>query len=180
MSEGEVPVKRRRKGCWISLAVLATVLVSAGLYYGPTLLSAFRTYGWSLFYPPEKHAYNATSEQNLKALYQAMILHHDSEGQFPDADKWMDSIENRLRTNDLQKEEEKKKLVRPDLAGQIGKFGYAMNDAADGKYKDDVGDPSKTPLIYESKQDTRNAHGDPSSDRNGLAIAVDGTILPSE
>lgn len=180
MSEREIPVKRRRKGCWISLAVLATVLAGAGLFYGPTLLSAFRTYGWSLFLPPEKHAYNATSEQNLKALYQAMILHHDSEGQFPAAEKWMDDIESRLRTNDLQKEEEKKKLVRPDLAGQTGKFGYAMNDAAGGKYKDDVGDPSKTPLIYESKQDSRNAHGDPSSDRNGLAITVDGSILQPE
>ena len=175
--ESIAPEKKSRKGCWTVVWLLAAVLLAAALFYGPTLLNFLNVYGIDALRKPEKHRYDATSEQNLKALYQGMMLHHDSEGQFPPADKWMDAIESRLRTNDLLKAEEKKKLVRPDLSGQAGAYGYAMNDVAGDKYKEDIKDPATTPLIYESKQTARNAHGDPATDRDGLAIAVDGSIL---
>lgn len=175
--EQATPVKKSRKGCWVVLGLLGAVVLGAGLFYGPALKDFLKVYGIDALRKPEKHRYDANSERNLTALYQALILHHDSEGQFPAADKWMDAIESRLRTNDLLKAEEQKKLVRPDFEGQAGKFGYAMNDAASEKYKDDIKDPAKTPLIYESKQSARNAHGDPEKDLDGLAIAVDGTII---
>jgi len=170
------PPKKRRKGCLVVLGVLALAFICAAIFYGPTLWDLYKTYGDALF-KPEKQKYSATSESNLQALFQGLRLHHDSEGQFPNADRWMDDIENRLKSNNLAKGEAEKKLIRPDLLGQAGKFGYAMNDAVSGKYSGDVSKPGETILIYESKQNGRNAHGDPTNDRDGLAITVDGTIL---
>lgn len=125
----------------------------------------------------EKLQYNPTSEGNLVAIRTALMLHHDSEGAFPAADKWMDSIENRLLTSNMTKEEAGKKLIRPDLESKPSSFGYSLNDKVAGKYKDDV--PPKTVLVYESKATARNAHGDAEAkgQRVGLAITVDGTIL---
>jgi hypothetical protein len=179
MSESDATApapRKRRRGCWIAAGILAAILLGAGIFYGPTLLDFWRTFGDALF-KPEKRAYQATSEQNLKAIHQGIMLHHESEGTFPSAAKWMDEIENRLKSNDLAKGEAEKKLVRPDLLGQAGKYGYAINKAAASRYRDDLRDPAKTILVYESKQTTRNAHGDPATDRDGLAITVDGTIL---
>jgi len=129
----------------------------------------------ALLFPPPKRKYTAGNETNLKALQTALMLYHESEGQFPQAAGWMDAIEPRIRTFDMELSEAKKKLVRPDLAGKEGEFGYALNDAASGKYKDDVG--GKAILVFESKATARNAHGDPAKDREGYAIAVDGTLL---
>ncbi|MGV3615908.1 MAG: hypothetical protein ACO1SV_11285 [Fimbriimonas sp.] len=130
----------------------------------------------ALFFPEPKRTYDATNESNLEALHTALLLYHDSEGQFPAGNGWMDAIQPRIATSDLAKGEAEKKLVRPDLAGQADKFGYALNAKAAGKYKDDVGD-GKTVLIYESKATGRNASGDPVTDRDGMAVTIDGTIL---
>lgn len=129
--------------------------------------------------PGPKRQYTASNEANLRAMHTALMLYHDSEGQFPAADGWMDAIKNRLKAYDLASGEAEKKLIRPDLAGKADAYGYAINTAAAGKYKDDVGGP-KTPFIYESHQTTRNASGDPQKDRDGWAIAVDGTILKGQ
>jgi hypothetical protein len=178
MSEIEEPKpKKSRKGCKIGCGVFVVILVGLGVFLGPTLSDIVKVYGWDFWRKPDKHAYSATSEQNLKAIYQAMSLYHESEGQFPDASGWMDAMQNRLESNDLKKGEAKKKLIRPDLIGQADQYGYSMNDAASAKYKDDIKDPSTTPLIYESKETTKNAHGDPTKNRDGLAISVDGKIL---
>lgn len=174
------PTRKSRKGCWIALSVVALAIVGVGTFYGPAVADFLKVYGIESLTKPERHKYRASSEGNLKAIYQSLILHHDSEGQFPDAKVWMDSIENRLKTNDLAKGEEKKKLIRPDLLGKPNKYGYAINEQVAGKYIDDVPNPSQTPLIYESKQEMRNAFGDPATDRDGIAIAVDGTILQTE
>ncbi|MBC8063858.1 MAG: hypothetical protein H7Y17_03445 [Chlorobia bacterium] len=169
--------KRVRKGCWIVFGILGTMFLAVALFYGPAVCDFIGVYGLDALSKPEKHAYSATSEKNLKAIYQGMMLYHESEGQFPDASGWMDAIENRLQSNDLAKGEGAKKLIRPDLGGNPGEFGYAMNDAASAKYKDDVKDPSNTPLVFESKATSRNEHGDPEKSRSGLAITVDGKIL---
>lgn len=168
---------KRRKGCLIASGVVAAAVLGAGIFYGPTLLDFLKVFGIEGLQKPEKHAYSATSEQNLKALYQGMLLYHESEGQFPEASGWMDAIRPRLLSNDLAKGEADKKLIRPDLAGSPDTYGYAMNDLASAKYKDDIKDPAKTPLLYETKQTSRNAKGDGKEDRIGMAIAVDGTIL---
>jgi len=127
--------------------------------------------------------YNASEVNNLKALYTAMMLYHESEGQWPQGNGWMDAIKNRVATADLAGGEADKKFVSPSLAGQPGQYGYAMNDLASGKYKGDIKD-KKTPLLFDSSDTSRNAHGDPAKllpkpPRPGgnVGIAVDGTIL---
>ena len=95
----------------------------------------------------------------------------------------MDAIKNYGAASDLAKGEADKRFVTPAMQGKAGQYGYAMNDAASGKYKGDIKDP-KTPLIFDSSDTSRNAHGNPkklmpSPTRAGgnLGIAVDGTIL---
>ena len=169
------PPKKRRKGCLIAGSVIGVLILGIAIWFGPTLMVAFR-HGF-FDKGPEKHAYSATSEENLKAMYTAMMLYHDSEGQFPQGDGWMDALKDRIRSNDLKKGEAEKKLIRPDLLDQPNKYGYALNDAASGKYIDDIKDPDKTPLVYESKQEQKNAHGDPKQDQSGIAISAKGQIL---
>ena len=126
--------------------------------------------------------YEASEANNLKAIYTALMLFHDSEGQFPSAKHWMDSIQNRLRTTDMSPQEAAKKLVRPGLPSGGGAYGYAMNDKASEKYNKDLN--PKMPLIFDSRDLKKNAHGDPatllpnpSGRGRNMAIAVDGTLL---
>lgn len=139
--------------------------------FGPAAIDLYRA---GFFSGQQKHAYQGDTLDNLRALHTALMLYHDSEGQFPIAEGWMDAVEPRLRTADLEPDEAAKKLVRPGV--QDGQ-GYAMNDAASGKYKDDV--EPKVPLVFESRATGRNAHGDPAKDRlpGGKAIATDGSLL---
>jgi len=129
----------------------------------------------SLLEGSKKRTYNANNEQNLTALRTAMMLYHESEGQFPDSKGWMEAVKNRIKAEDMETKEAEKKLVRPDLQGKAGEYGYSMNDAASQKYKDDIS--KSTILLYESKQTARNAHGDAKTDRDGYAITVDGKLL---
>lgn len=125
---------------------------------------------------PDKVEYSATNEANLKALYTAMMLYHDSEGQFPKADGWMDAIQNRITSSDLKEGEGAKKLHNPAL--KPGDYGYAMNDIASGKYKEDVKEKDAV-LIFESSETVRNAHGDPTKNRRkgGKGITLAGKIV---
>lgn len=130
----------------------------------------------SMVTKPPKRTYDASnSDENLKALSIALRLYQDSEGQYPDADKWMDQVAPRLILNDLPKKEADKKLVRPDVGE--GEFGYAINDAAAGKYKGDL--KKGTILLFESAATTRNAHGDPKKDGRpgGRALTIDGDLV---
>ena len=122
---------------------------------------------------PPKRTYDATSsDANLQALSTALKLYHESEGQYPPAATWMDAIAPRLILNDLPKKEADKKLVRPDVGA--GEYGYAMNDAAAGKYRDDL--PKGTVLLFESAATGRNAHGDPKKDgkAGGRGVTIEG------
>lgn len=125
---------------------------------------------------PQRKYEDKSSDDNLKALFTAFKLYQDSEGQYPDASKWMDQIAPRLVLNDLPKKEAEKKLVRPDLAGQADAYGYAINDAAAGKYIGDL--PKGTVLLFESSATARNAHGDPKKDgkAGGRAVTIEGSL----
>lgn len=90
------------------------------------------------------------------------MLYHTSEERFPEATGWMDAIEPLLNTADLKQGEAVKKLHRPDLGA--GDYGYALNSACGGKYKDDVEGKDRAILVFESKDPKRNASGDPSKD----------------
>jgi hypothetical protein len=125
--------------------------------------------------PPERN-YEPGRRENLKALYVAIMLYHDSEGQWPTSSGWMDAIKSHLRASDMSETEADKKLVRPNLTNPTaGEYGYAMNDAASGKYKGDIKDRT-TPLIFESDDLKWNAHGNPAG-KQGFGITVAGEIL---
>ncbi len=131
---------------------------------------------------PERN-YDASTKANLTAIYKGLTLYHESEGQFPKSSEWMDAIKSRIQTSDMSEAEAAKKLIDPSLEGKPGAYGYAMNDAASGKYKGDIQGP-KTPLIFMSSDTARNAHGDPTKlapnpPRPGgnYAVTVDGSIL---
>jgi hypothetical protein len=179
----EMASKGRRIGCAVVRAVVLVLLaavVYVGWRFGPVLLDFWNQ---GFFSSTEQRTYEGTSTQNLKALYTALRLYHDSEGQFPLASGWMDAAKDRVKAADMTPEEAMKKFVNPALgAGREGVYGYAMNDAVSGKYKDDIRDPGRTPLLFESTDTSWNAHGDPkrltpkNRGRGSLAIMVDGTV----
>lgn len=182
MAFGRRVIRRLSLGCLTVVAVLIGLLFFTAA--GKDIRNLW-SHGFLDQYlsPEDARKYNATDAANLKALYTAMELYHESEGQFPQGNGWMDAIKTYASAADLAKGEAEKKFISPVLAGKTGEFGYAMNDAASGKYKGDIKDP-KTPLIFDSSDTKRNAHGDPkklrpSPPRGGgnLGIAVDGTIL---
>jgi hypothetical protein len=200
LTAGAVLAKRGKAFVGISLALIYLVLGTL-IYYEYIGTFGFLRAMWragavqAMITPQEMRTYQGTSKENLKALYTAMMLEHDSEGAFPKAAEWMDALKDRLATNDMSLTEAEKKYVNP-MAGPAkpGQFGYAMNAALEGKYKDDVKDPDKTLLIFDSSDTSRNAHGDPTellpkSARQGgnlgvtvsgkvVEIAADGTLKP--
>lgn len=157
-------------GCGLTVTVIFTALA---IWLGP-VLADFRRAGF-LDSVPEKRAYEGTSIENLRAMHTALMLYHDSEGQFPEASGWMDAARPYVKTADLADGEELKKFQNPGLGGGSNVFGYAMNDAASAMYIDDIEEPSRTPLVYETDEPEWNAHGTPTTD--GLGIAIDGTLL---
>jgi hypothetical protein len=74
--------------------------------------------------------------------------------------------------------EAERKLVRPDLGGKRGEFGYAINSECAGKYRPDIKNP-KTILFFESIQTTKNLAGNPIiiGKQGAKAITIDGTIV---
>lgn len=175
-------IRRPRRNCSIGCAAALVVLAGVGVWVGPVVRDFVRA-GF-LSQSDDRRVYSGTSMENLKALHAAMMLYHESEGQFPKAEGWMDAIEDRLVTATLPREEAVKKLVNPVLPEAEGVYGYAMNSAASGKFVDDIEDPAATPLIFDSRDTGRNAHGRPEDllpqpPRPGgnLGISVDGQAL---
>lgn len=170
----------KAKKTWILFAVLFSFpVIYAGVRFGPDLMTAQRQ---GFFEGEKKVAYDGTAIENLKALHTALMLYHDSEGQLPIAAGWMDAIENRLNTADLKAGEANKKLRDPRLTGDA--YGFAMNGALSGKFKDDVEGGPNTVLLFDSSDTSRNAHGDPdklapqpSREGGRLAITLGGAIL---
>ncbi|RYG37549.1 hypothetical protein EON81_06370 [bacterium] len=161
-----------KKGRRISIIAGAIVLVGgAALFFSEPGKAVRDIVGAGFLEKTEKRVYVADHKGNLNAIYTALSLYHDSEGQYPAANGWMDAIQPRLKTNDLSREDAEKKLVRPGV-GADG-FGYSLSPNAAGKYKDDVkGDRI---LVSESDNTSRNASEKPV--RGSLAVTVDGKIV---
>ncbi len=166
------PKKRWRLGIY---SVLGGMLVA--LIYWIVVPVLHILFGLGVFDAQEMRKYQGSNEDNLRALYTAMTKYNESEGQFPDSGRWMDLLKPRIRTNDMVESEAEKKFVFPAFIGQAGKYGYAMNDAAGGKFKGDL--PPKALLIFNSSDTKWNAHGDPRKlePKHGEGITVDGTIV---
>lgn len=160
--------KKVKIGCGVGL-VLATGI---GVFFGPAVADLWEV-GKAYLEKDEKRAYSGNSAQNLKALHTAMMLYHESEGQFPSAPGWMDALKSRVQTNDLEAAEALKKFVRP--GSKPGEYGYSMNLEASSKYEDDL--PKDSILIFESEDTSWNATSVPKGGEQG--IAVDGSLLPT-
>ncbi len=154
--------KKKRRKVWLIVLIvllLPVVIFPRRTYY---LFNAFFDLRKSgAFDNVKQHKYSATSMENLKALYQAVSLYYESEGVLPEASGWMDAAKNYVRTNDLKRGEELKKFVNPRFPAADGVFGYAYNAALSKAYLDEVKDPAKTPMIFESMDTRWNAFGDP-------------------
>ncbi|MDH4388667.1 MAG: hypothetical protein QE269_08070 [Fimbriimonas sp.] len=130
----------------------------------------------------EKNEANAKFEgdsiTHLKALHVAAEVYHQSEEKFPEAVSWMDDLMPRLKTGDLAQGEAEKKLVRPDLQGKSGSYGYAINLAVAGKYRGDIKD-EKAILFFESTNTRSNWADDPKTGAlpGGKAITIKGEIV---
>lgn len=179
-------VKRSRKVLKSVGLLLLAGLLGAGWFYGPTVYTLAKAGMFEqVLNPRELREYQGNSIDNLKAIHLALSLYHESEGQFPFGEGWMDALEPFYRTDDMSAEEAKKKFVNPLLpSGTKDGFGYALNDVASGKYKDDVPTPARTPLVFDSMDLKRNAHGTPEKllpnpPRQGgnMGISVSGEIL---
>jgi len=157
---------------WVAIG-LGLALLGLALWVGPVISNLYRH---GFFEASATRKYDGDSAANLKAQYTALMLYHESEGQFPRAKGWMDAIQDRLGTNDIPKEDWGKKLIRPDLRGEKDAYGYAMNDAASAQYKRDLKNP-KMPLVFESDDHGRNAHAGEAAYAKGQAVGVDGNLL---
>ena len=162
-----------KKGWKWAIGIVGVAIGAIAYLVGPEALAAYRG---GFFEKEKKVKYAGDTVDNLRRLHTALMLYHESEGQFPYAAGWMDAIENRLQTNDLLKDEGKKKLHRPEFAESANQYGYAMNEKAQAKYKDDL--DKATELIFESKSTDRNAFGDPSEEKTGNAITIEGKLVP--
>ena len=172
----------KKKRAWQIGCGLAAVI---GLVLAwPVLKLLKNAYDEGFFDRAEKIEYNATSIENMKALWQAMELYHVSEGEYPHASGWMDAAKPYLKTADLLDGEEMKKLVNPNLPASEDVFGYAMNSELSQAYKDEVEDPARTPLIFDSGDTSWNAFGlpgeiapDPELPGGNRAVTVDGAVV---
>lgn len=177
-------MRRRRWGLWVALAFFVLILAALGwalLTYLPLYRELERR---GVFTEPELRSYQGTSQENLKALHRALMAYHDSEERFPDAQAWMDAALPYTRTSDLKEDEERKKFQNPLIRpGGTDVYGYGFNEALAGKFVDDIADPERTVLIYDSQETGWNAHGDPNQDAadperagGNLGITVGGRV----
>lgn len=160
----------------------AAALTAAIVYVGPIIRLASALIKKGVLEKAPDRTYSSSVQANLKALYTAMMFVHESDGQFPDASKWMDAVKVRIQTGDMSAAEAQKKLLDPTVS-EPGSFGFAMNDACSQKYVGDVKDP-KTVLLFQSQNKAWNAHGDPKKDipspaRGGqtLGITISGDVV---
>lgn len=162
-----------RMTCLIVFSILGLVFL---LWLGQVIKAFSDARKAGLLSDEKVEKYQVGRENNLKAIHKALLQAADSDGQFPKAEKWMESALIRLKTSDLSESEAQKKLAVPGLTEG---FGYAFNDVFSGKRPEDFKGKEKSVFIYESKQTAWDAHGDPAKDARpgGKGVAFDGTVV---
>ena len=163
----------------VILLALCAVTFAIGLFFiVPVIRLLVVAKKEGFFDEAPQQTYQGTRIGNLQAIRTALDLTYESDGQYPDAKTWMDTLFTRMKTDDMNEVTAKEKLHRPGL--RPGRFGYALNSAVAGKIKKDVGDPSKAIVVYESQSTAWNAHGDPKKEGltfDGMGLTVDGSVV---
>ena len=161
------------------LITFCVVAVGLGLFFlVPIIRLAVVAKKEGFFDEAEQRTYQATRRGNLEAIGTALNLTYESDGQYPDAKNWMDTLFTRMKTDDMSEVSAKEKLHRPGL--HPGRFGYSLNSAVAGKIKREIGDPAKTIVVFESATTDWNACGDPKKDAltfDGMGLTVDGRLV---
>lgn len=155
-------------------AVLAVLAAAWLVQVGKAALDAKKA---GLLDDVQTDKYQVGRENNLKAIQAALLSSAESEGKLPDAKGWMDQALIRLKTGDISEQEAKDKLKVPGLAASD--YGYAINDKLAGKPLDAQA-AAETVLVFESKDKSWNAHGDPEKDAvtGGKGVTVSGKVVP--
>lgn len=101
-----------------------------------------------------EETHKVTGESNLKSLYNAVMVYASAwDDTLPPAKVWMTAL-----SDPTQRLAEENTLHAPGVEGGSTKYGYAMNDALDGKRLADVKEKATTPLFYESSNLDKDAH----------------------
>ncbi len=104
-----------------------------------------------IFQPKYNPNKNITCPNNLRHLAIAVRMYSDDwDDVYPPASVWMDRIKDRVHDAWLH---------CPEVSnGHDNRYGYAMNDALSAKSRDNLVNPAKIPLFYDSKNLKPNAH----------------------
>lgn len=166
-----------KKGCLIGCGVLVLGLLIASPWLFQVAMAAKDVKNSGLIDDVDTEKYQASRDNNLLAIHQALERARESDGKYPAAKDWMDQALIRLKTSDLTIEEAKEKLHRPGTPA--GKFGYAINKSLAGLDLSAVRLKQSTVIVYESKSDAWNAAGDPAMDAvpSGKGVTLDGKIV---
>jgi hypothetical protein len=167
----------KKKGCLIGFgtALVAVLLLLFATSFGKGLRDILKS---GLLYEAKQEKFTANVDEQLKMMHAAAMTHHQSEEKFPEGVVWMDDVLKRMQTQDLLPGEAEKKLIRPDLANQPGKYGFGFNVELAGRYKGEITDDRKI-LIFTSKGDAKNVVGNPSKDglKGGKGITLSGDVV---
>lgn len=158
----------------LAMAVGIVALIALGAVAVPFVRLGLAANRAGMFTQAKPETYSASRRGNLEAIKTALELAYESDGQFPDAAKWMDTLFTRMKTDNLTEDQAKEKLRRP--GAPAGSFGYAMNPAAAGKLKREL-EPG-TVLVFESKAGQWNAVAAPSESIPGAwGLTVEGQVV---
>jgi hypothetical protein len=154
--------------------VVVVALIAIGVAVVPVARLALAANRAGFFEQAKPETYTASRAGNLKAITTAMDLTYESEGQYPDGAKWMDTLFTRMKTDNLTEAQAKEKFRRPGVPTE--KFGYALNSEVAGKIRREL--KPETVVVFESETTEWNASGDlTKAIKGGLGLTVDGHVV---
>ncbi len=130
-----------RIGCGFVLFVLFGLII----WVGPVVRDLVKN---GFLDRVDREEYTADRVGNLKALRTALMLYHESEGIFPEANGWVDAIKPRIASNGMSEAEALRKFDNPATAAK-GQIEYALSPAVAGKFEGDLTSKA-VPLVTES------------------------------
>ena len=139
--------QEQMKNKWVRIGCGLVLFVFFGLviWVGPVVRDLVKN---GFLDRVDREEYTADRVGNLKALRTALMLYHESEGIFPEANGWVEAIKPRIASNGMSEAEALRKFDNP-VTSANGQIEYALNPAVAGKFEGDL--PSKAvPLVTES------------------------------
>jgi hypothetical protein len=135
------------KNKWVRIGCGLVLFVFFGLviWVGPVVRDLIKN---GFLDRVDREEYTADRVGNLKALRTALMLYHESEGIFPEANGWVEAIKPRIASNGMSEAEALRKFDNP-VTTTKGQIEYALNPAVAGKFEGDLSSKA-IPLVSES------------------------------